>query len=257
MNLFKFSGQVDYNLTLRGGAELIGFGKLLYCTSNGSNNTQKGIINSPFFNSSQTAINIEFLSLQSDMVFNIGKTKGNSPTGVLKTSGDFGKLQINGDIIGTSSTSVCLDIRFASLNIKTSKLNIKGKIINTALDCTYLIILQTNAVELSISGYVFGDCTTHLIKVVDPGAALNLIDFILYNSGSGSGIFTVAGADVRLSNVLSELQIANSFIQASFPANVMLNNVRSNKDVQPTNIIDLLSPSGFIYDTNLTVPKLY
>lgn len=184
--------------------------------------TGKVVVNSNLYNKNSSSLTGDNSSVRigSGNITINGNIYGGEEVGLFLTNG--GLVTINGNI--NSTTSLCIN------NQSSSSLKINNSFISNNSNYT-----------ISINGESY----TYLLNST------------LHNSGVGSSIFYLEGlSNLSIYNCIGYTDGDDGYFIFATPssANIGIHNTRSNKD-NYSNINDIFSPSGFIYDSDFYIPN--
>ena len=182
----------------------------------------KVVVNSNLYNKNSASItgNNSSVRIGSGDVTVNGNIYGGEEVGLFLTNG--GLVTINGNI--NSTTSLCIN------NQSSSSLKINNSFISN--NSNYTISVK-------------GESYTYLLNST------------LHNSSEDSSIFYLEGlSNLSIYNCIGYTEGDTGYFIFATPssANIGIHNTRSNKD-NSSNINDIFSPSGFIYDSDFYIPN--
>ena len=203
--------------------------------------SQPNIQHSVIVQSASASVSINGNIIESSSVYGIGN---NSALYV-----NAGNVSVSGNVLGGKCPSVLIE------NNSTGSVSIKGDLISereSIINTSDVIKLITKDSLIKTLGLVTVPYPIHINS--GSSSSTYLYNARIYNNITDSGIILLSSTSSTIgiynSIAYSPGTASGNFIYCSSTASVGIHNTRCNKDNTST-IIDLFSPSGFIYDQNL------
>lgn len=183
---------------------------------------------------------------------NISSTFGSGDNSALLVYS--GKVTINGDIVGNESPAVYLlnDSFGGDVLINGDIISKRESIINNSSSIN--LSIRNSFIKTNGSGV-----TPYSVLLDSDSSKLYINNSTIYNGLSDSDIIYVGYTNsvVGIYNTLAYSPgMSGSFISVGNTFSLGMHNIRSNKDNDPNVVVDIFTPSGFIYDTNLYIPNI-
>jgi len=203
--------------------------------------SQPGIQHAVMVRSASASVSINGNLVESSSTYGLGN---NSALYV-----NAGTVSVSGNVVGGKCPSVLIEnSAIGSVSIKGDISSEREAIINTSNSIKLKVnnsIIKTNGlgtVAYPIHINAGSASSTYLTDVVISNSITNSSLILLSSTSSTIGIYNSLG--------YSPGTASGNFIYCASTASVGIHNTRSNKD-NTSNIVDVFTPSGFIYDQNL------
>jgi hypothetical protein len=160
-----------------------------------------------------------------------------------------GTVSVSGNVLGGKCPSVLIeDGSNGSVSIKGDIVSERESIINTS--GSIKLVVKDSLIKTSGLGTV--DYPIHINSGSSSSTYLHNVRIYNMVSNSGSILLSSTSSTIGIYNSIgySPGTASGSFIFCSSTASVGIHNTRSNKD-NDSKIVDVFTPSGFIYDQNL------